>query len=155
MRTPWSGILWLSIPLVFLACSSTRTASRVGRQTTPDTREEYLRSNPHGEFNHLIERGEVAPGMGVEEVIASWGMPSIRARETRQGRELESWTYPMKHPGTGTTFRYRLYFEGYRLAFWDVDRSSRALSIHSGPDAEEERSSWDNGSGEISKKDTP
>jgi hypothetical protein len=81
-------------------------------------REEYLRNHPDGRYNTLITDGRVVKGMGIIEVLASWGMPNDR-RSSETG-DTESWAYYARDEATQKLVSYELVFEGKILTRWVV-----------------------------------
>jgi hypothetical protein len=93
-------------------------------------REEYLRNNPDGKYNALITEGRVVKGMGILEVLASWGMPNDR-RSTEEG-DAEFWAYYAKDEHTQKYVSYELVFEKRILARWVV-RADLPTSLGTAP----------------------
>jgi hypothetical protein len=81
----------------------------------------YLQSNPSGEFNKSIERGEVAVGMRFEVVVASWGIPDARERVDEGAQER--WTYTITDVWSRDWIRYDFFFEKKALASWETMRN--------------------------------
>lgn len=123
------GVLGLATLLFGWGCTPSGTAGRVDDPGLPESRDAYIESNPTGVYNEFIDRGQVVPGMHAPEVIASWGMPSLRSLESRKGEEFELWTYRMKQEETGTHYFYRLFFRNYTLEFWEVDRVETSVGM--------------------------
>ncbi|HEU4364681.1 MAG TPA: hypothetical protein VFT13_04375 [Candidatus Krumholzibacteria bacterium] len=111
---------WLIATLVLASCAGHLPVRDVD-DSVRELRAEYLRSNPHGEFNRNIERGEVAPGMRFRDVLASWGIPDARERTGHDAREL--WTYTIVDEWSRDWVRYDFVFEKETLASWEVMRN--------------------------------
>jgi hypothetical protein len=85
-------------------------------------REVYVRENPQCAYNDQILAGKIEKGMGIYEVLASWGFPQAREPDAGGDPDILYWTYSMVNPGTMTAYLYRLKFDDYRLVDWDVSR---------------------------------
>jgi hypothetical protein len=82
-------------------------------------RTQYLASNPDGKFNEQIVKGEVTKGMNLIEVLASWGLPTVR--RTRPMCDGQHWTYYSIDEVTGGATSYDLIFEHRLLMRWVIE----------------------------------
>jgi hypothetical protein len=82
-------------------------------------RAEYLASNPNGMYNEYVERGEVVKGMDFLEVLASWGHPEIRKKESSL---TEQWTYTEVDEASKDWVVYVFTFRRNVLSEWDLYR---------------------------------
>jgi hypothetical protein len=129
---------WVLMALLGVAaiasCSRLPQSTRSGEQMT-SIREEYLRNHPDGRFNTLIMEGRVVKGMGIIEVLASWGIPNDR-RSNGAGR-TEYWAYYAKDEHTQRFVSYELVFESNELTRWVVntDLPTALGTVPGGPDA--------------------
>ena len=62
--------------LVVLLAACSHLPHMESTDSTSSLRQEYLEMHPDGKYNARIMKGEVVKGMGVIEVLASWGLPS-------------------------------------------------------------------------------
>jgi hypothetical protein len=99
------------------SCSQLPQSSRTDEQMT-SIRGEYLQNHPEGMYNAYIREGRVVKGMGIVEVLASWGLPNVR-RPAPEG-EVEFWAYYAKDEQTQRLVSYELVFEGKVLNRWTV-----------------------------------
>ena len=118
-RTPPAILfLLLSLPMT-LSCSS-----HLQRVDEPESsyilalRAEYFASNPDGEFNEYIERGEIVKGMDVLEVLASWGYPAARKRT----ETTEVWTFREVDLDSKNWIEFIFTFRSNILGDWEVAR---------------------------------
>jgi len=113
--------LWL--PVLLLALSSCAPNPRIVAGSESDyllqLRAEYLKSNPNGEYNEFIKRGEVVKGMDVVEVLASWGHPKIRTKFTDS---TEEWTYREVDEQSKDWIDYTFTFRQGVLEEWELAR---------------------------------
>ena len=100
-----------------VSCSQLPESSR-SDENMAGIREEYLRNHPDGKFNAFISEGRVVKGMGIFEVLASWGLPNAR-RSSDDGAE-EYWAYFAKDEPTNKIVSYELVFEEKVLTRWVV-----------------------------------
>lgn len=119
------GFAIIMILAVFIAalagCSYTpRTLNESA--SVLEIRSDYLASNPGGEFNDFIRKGEVTRGMNYTEVLASWGAPDARIRTNDNKGELEAWSYTALDDINGDWIQFTFQFEKKVLADWDVHR---------------------------------
>lgn len=118
MKLPRGIPLFVLAGILVASCSHAPRLATVpaGRQ---DLRAEFLRNNPDGKFNRHIKNGEIVRGMGVVEVLASWGLPNMRRLG---GADLaEYWTYYSRDPHTSTFTVYDLVFQQRVLFRWVVE----------------------------------
>jgi hypothetical protein len=87
-----------------------------------EIRADYLASNPEGEYNDFIRKGEVTRGMNYTQVLASWGAPDARIRTNDNKGELEAWSYTTVDDINGDWIQFTFQFEKKVLADWDVQR---------------------------------
>jgi hypothetical protein len=99
------------------SCSQLPQSSRTDDQMT-SIREEYLQNHPDGVYNAYIREGRVVKGMGVVEVLASWGLPNAR-RQAPEG-EVEYWAYYARDEQSKQLLNYELIFESKVLNRWSV-----------------------------------
>ncbi len=81
-------------------------------------RAEYFASNPDGESNEYIERGEIVKGMDMLEVLASWGYPAARKRSDT----TELWTYREVDEDSKDWIEFTFTFRSSVLGDWEVAR---------------------------------
>ena len=113
-----------ALPLLFLvvafACSQT---PRMSQEDETDyirmLRDEYFETNPDGQYNEYIARGEVVRGMDFLEVLASWGNPGKREKP---GPSVEYWLYEEKDEASQDWIRYKFVFRGNVLDDWELTR---------------------------------
>jgi hypothetical protein len=87
-----------------------------------EIRNDFLTSNPDGEFNEFIRKGEVTRGMNYSEVLASWGAPDARIRTNDNKGEIEAWSYTALDDINGDWIQFTFQFEAKMLADWDIQR---------------------------------
>lgn len=105
------------------SCSSLPQSTHLD-EGQADLRAEYLENHPDGKFNQHITEGRVVKGMGIVEVLASWGIPNSR-RGWKHG-DAEYWAYYAKDEHTGQIVSYELIFEEQILSRWMVDTDAAA-----------------------------
>ena len=108
--------------LALTACCSSLPKSSPLDEAHAGMRADYLENHPDGKYNAHINEGRVVKGMGVEEVLAAWGVPNQR-QSTKRDKE-EYWTYFAKEEHTGQLVGYELIFEEQLLARWLVDTNA-------------------------------
>jgi hypothetical protein len=123
---------WLIATLALASCAS-RPPVREADEAVRQLRADYLHANPGGQFNPIIQRGEVALGMRFDDVVASWGIPD--ARERKGDGVHERWTYTVTDAWNGDWVRYDLLFEQKALASWETMRNVASSHPLSGRDA--------------------
>jgi len=87
-----------------------------------EIRNDFLASNPDGEYNEFIRKGEVTRGMNYTEVLASWGAPDARVRTNDNKGELEVWSYTAVDDINGDWIQFTFQFEKKALIDWDIQR---------------------------------
>jgi hypothetical protein len=121
MRRIPPTLLWL--PVLFLTLGSCTSNPRMLSGTESDyllqLRQEYLNSNPDGAYNEYIKRGEVVKGMDFLEVLASWGHPEVRTKESAL---TEHWMYREVDEDSKDAVVYTFTFRRNVLAEWDLMR---------------------------------
>ncbi len=118
-RTPLPILL---LPLLLpLLGSCTSNLQKVDKNSSYllALRAEYFASNPDGEFNDYIERGEIVKGMDFLEVLASWGHPAARSKRSDT---TELWTYREINQGTKDWIEYTFTFRSNVLGDWKITR---------------------------------
>jgi hypothetical protein len=121
--------------LAVLAIGFTASCAHVPRMQTESLqteslRAEYLQSHPKGPHNAQIVRGEIAKGMDLMEVLASWGVPERRfARKTTS---REAWIYVMRDPYNTDYMEYELVFVDRVLSTWTLDRVTSGSGVRAG-----------------------
>jgi hypothetical protein len=100
-----------------ISCSPLPQTSRTDEQLS-SIRAEYLNNHPDGKFNDHIKEGRVVKGMGILEVLASWGLPN--ARSASESGTSENWAYYAKDEQTNRLVSYELVFEDKVLRRWQV-----------------------------------
>jgi hypothetical protein len=105
------GVTWLA------SCAHLPESTR-SDQRMAGIREEYLRGHPDGKFNVFISEGRVVKGMGIFEVLASWGLPN--ARRSSDDGNTEYWAYYAKDEPTQKIVSYELVFQDKVLTHWVV-----------------------------------
>jgi hypothetical protein len=99
-------------------------------------RAEYLAANPDGEFNEHVKRAEVVKGMDILAVLAAWGHPDLRQKESAL---TEHWVYRDLDEQSKDWLEYRLTFRRLVLADWDLMRHFAAggrIDIPEGRDSQ-------------------
>lgn len=112
----WS-LLVLFGAMAVASCAKLPQSTRSNEHMT-SIREEYLRNNPDGKYNALIMEGRVVKGMGIIEVLASWGLPNDR--RTSETGDTEYWAYYAKDEATQKFVSYELVFDTKVLTRWVV-----------------------------------
>ena len=120
------------ILLVGLAIAMTASCAHVPRmsiedQETTNLRATYLRDHPNGPHNDRIIKGEVARGMDVTEVLASWGVPERRIGK-RSNKE-EYWIYTARDEYSQNYVVYELVFVDRTLSRWIFDRGNTGSGV--------------------------
>lgn len=112
----------LMFPLVISILASCAHAPRAPRdsESLHAIRTQYLAEHPDGRYNDQISRGELAKGMNVIEVLASWGLPEDRREEPQLAREV--WRYATRDGLDTDVTVYELIFEHRRLNDWVTER---------------------------------
>ena len=133
-RTPqFLRVLPLLLVILIVACSH---APRISEESETDyirmLREEFFKSNPDGEYNENIARGEVVRGMDFLEVLASWGNPGAREKPTDN---VEYWMYLDNDEDSKDYVRYKFIFRKNRLDDWELDRHVAGAGLLDTPDA--------------------
>jgi hypothetical protein len=82
---------------------------------------DYIKSNPEGQYNEHVLKGEVVKGMGFMSVLASWGLPNVR--RVSEGNIYEYWTYYTEDRAAGMWTIYELQFKDQLLASWIIDKN--------------------------------
>jgi hypothetical protein len=107
-----------SVPfLLLLTAGCTSSTLQLLHEPPPylsDLRSEYFTSYPDSPYRDAITRGTVVPGMGRFDVLASWGSPETRARDT----DREKWTYFDVDTDSGDAVVYDLLFQNGVLERW-------------------------------------
>ena len=101
------------------SCAHIPTNTRRG-PADESIRAQYLQDYPNGVYNDHIMRGELATGMNVIEVLASWGLPD--EREWDQASNRVSWFYTSRDEHSRDYVAYELVFEDLVLARWILER---------------------------------
>jgi hypothetical protein len=114
----------LAVTLVLAALSACAHAPRSLQMTDHITsiRMQFLADYPNGRFNDQIQRGEIAKGMNVLEVLAAWGTPVDKARV--EGVEVETWTYRDRDEHSRDFIIYEVVFDKRLLTDWFITRST-------------------------------
>lgn len=133
MRLAFWALTALLCAAVIASCGRLPQSTRTSEHQA-SIREEYFRNHPEGKFNALIMEGRVVKGMGIIEVLASWGMPNDR-RSGGDGR-TEYWAYYAKDEHTQRLVSYELVFEENELKRWVVntDLPTALGTMPGGPD---------------------
>jgi len=126
------GLTMLVLALA-VSCSQLPQSSRSDEQIT-SIRAEYLENHPDGVYNTYIREGRVVKGMGIVEVLASWGLPNVR----RPGPEgnVEFWEYYARDEQSNSLVSYELAFVEKALNRWTVhaDLATSLGTTKIGPD---------------------
>lgn len=101
-----------------MVCCSHAPQLHEGSESMRQSRMEYVQNNPGGKYNDYIMKGELAKGMGVPEVEASWGLPD-KQREL-DGTKLEQWIYADLDDVSGRLVVYSLAFTDRVLVYWEI-----------------------------------
>ena len=114
--------------LIFVSgCSST---SRIEREnfTSSEAREIFIEGHPESAFQENIREGEIVRGMNEDEVIASWGMPSVYL--TSRVKDEERFIYYIQDREANSVLVYMLDFDADNILYdWDIDE--KRLSSYS------------------------
>jgi hypothetical protein len=113
------AILAAFLMMASLGCSGVSTVERANL-TAPAAREDYVKLHPDGTYNNCIINGEIVKGMGVYDVVASWGLPNVYA--VSQVEPKEQWIYYIRDKDTWMVFAYTLTFENDTLQVWHIDQ---------------------------------
>lgn len=105
------------------SCSSLPQSTHLD-EGQADLRAEYLQNHPDGKYNVHISEGRVVKGMGIVEVLASWGLPNTR--RSWQNDDAEYWAYYAKDEHTGQIVSYELIFEEQILSRWMINSNATA-----------------------------
>ncbi|MFQ5511892.1 MAG: hypothetical protein ACE5EO_08590 [Candidatus Krumholzibacteriia bacterium] len=103
-------------------------------EATESLRTLYLREHPDGRFNDRIGNAEIVVGMGVMEVLASWGIPD---RRLATGPHRETWTYASRDEFSKDSVSYSLIFRRRVLSSWESGRTTAAVGSQPPPGIEE------------------
>ena len=117
-------LIVLSVSIGLAASCTHVPRSPNNSQDTASIRAQYLDNNPHGLYNSQIRNNELAKGMNVIEVLASWGIPD--ERQWTPSSMKESWTYYARNPYNEDYIVYELVFEDRTLTRWIMDRITAA-----------------------------
>jgi hypothetical protein len=108
-----------SVPLLLLLTAGCASSSLQLLHEPPpyvsDLRSEYFTSNPDSPYRAQVTRGTVVTGMGPFEVLASWGHPETRVRNST---DQEKWTYLDVDTDSGDVLVYDLMFQNNVLTRW-------------------------------------
>lgn len=125
MNRPPRIALWLPAALL-LVCSCTHNPRMISGAESDyllKLRAEYLASNPEGQYNEFIQRGEVVKGMDILEVLAAWGHPKLREKRTPTS---EDWLYRTVDEDSGDWYEYIFRFQNNVLSEWELTRNFAA-----------------------------
>lgn len=117
MRVLALPLIAAAVATVAVSCSPNPTLLRESEKTA-SLRAQYIQSNPDGKFNAQIEHSEIVKGMGVMEVLASWGLPNWR--QASETATVEFWGYYVRDKYTDTYTSYDLVFDDGTLSRWVV-----------------------------------
>jgi hypothetical protein len=113
-----------SVPFLLLLTAGCASSSLQLLHEPPpylnDLRSEYYTSNPDSPYRDAVARGTVVAGMGRFDVLASWGHPEVRVRDTL---DQEKWTYLDVDNESGDATEFDLVFLNGVLDRW----TSRAV----------------------------
>ena len=115
-------VLLVVVTLALAASCSRLPVSNRSDEHTTSIRAEYLENHPDGKYNTHITEGRVVKGMGVVEVLASWGLPNTRRSVPQDNAEF--WTYYAKDQQTQQVVSYELVFQAKVLSRWVVHANS-------------------------------
>ncbi len=114
-------LLLFVLPLLIFAsgCSCTNQIEREDF-TSSDAREIFIEGHPESSFQENIRNGEIIRGMNEDEVIASWGMPSVYL--SSRVRDEERFVYYIQVRGANSVLVYMLDFDSDNILYdWDID----------------------------------
>jgi hypothetical protein len=113
----------LVLPLLMLILPSCSTQLHTSKEVPSSyvlaLREEYFASNPDGQYNENIRNGEVVRGMDFLEVLASWGHPAERKKDSQT---MEEWTYREIDEVSKDWVEYTFMFRQSILEDWSIAR---------------------------------
>jgi hypothetical protein len=110
------------LPIVIAACgTSSLSRSPVEEPDLVNVRSEYLTRHPESPYLNYVSRGEIVKGMDTYGVIASWGLPTSRARD---GADGERWLYVDIDDVANEPIGYALAFKKGVLRSWDMHRAT-------------------------------
>ncbi len=119
-RTRRHSLVWLFATLLLASCAA-RPPARDADDSIRDMRAGYLSAHPYGRFNDSIRSGKVAVGMNFDDVLASWGIPDTRIRDTN--RSEEHWVYVLTDRWNGDSVSYEFVFVNRELTSWESMRN--------------------------------
>jgi hypothetical protein len=109
----------MSVSLLLLLAAGCASNLELSREVTDpgisDLRSVYIKSFPNSPYLTHVYRNEVVAGMDMFGVLASWGQPQGR---TRQSVEVEQWVYYDLDPASGDAVEYSLAFTDGVLHGW-------------------------------------
>lgn len=124
----YASLLFAMSLLIFVSgCSCT---SQVEREdfTSSEAREIFIDGHPESAFQENIREGEIVRGMNGDEVIASWGMPSVYL--TSRLKDEERFIYYIQDREANSVLVYMLDFDKDNILYdWDIDE--KRLSSYS------------------------
>ncbi len=123
----WSRLVLLALAASVLASCATSPPRREDTAAILEIRDEYIRTHPGGPFNVAIERGEAAVGMGYYDMLAAWGMPDVRERDSE--RDEERWVYVLTSENQADWLRYDFIFAKRMLVEWEWSRGVASGSV--------------------------
>jgi hypothetical protein len=117
----------LTVALALAALSACAHAPRSMHMTNEITsiRAQFLTDYPDGRFNQKIQRGEIAAGMNVLEVLAAWGTPVERLRAEVGSKE--TWIYRERDEHSRDFIVYEVTFKDQLLTRWFMTRSTAGV----------------------------
>ncbi|MDD4857505.1 MAG: hypothetical protein PHD74_05280 [Candidatus Krumholzibacteria bacterium] len=113
------AIFMLCIGAAIIGACATTAMVETANLTTPESRQAYIASNPASPNTQHIKNGEIAAGMSIEEVIASWGTPNVYIN-SRAGK-MEHWIYYIPETDSDAFRELTLTFRGDTLRTWVED----------------------------------
>jgi hypothetical protein len=130
-------LLWLPVAiLAFVSCApNPRIVSGTESDYLLQLRAEYLAANPDGQYNEYVSRGEVVKGMDFLAVLASWGHPDRRVKESPQS---EQWEYRDVDETSKDWLVYSFKFRGSVLEEWDLIRHFAAGGLIDVPEGRDQ-----------------
>ena len=96
-------------------CESDEALRQEVAGKTPLNGKKWLEREGRGEVNAAVESNDVIVGMSRQDVLRSWGQPSIREIAGVGKAGNERWTYGSKYDRRGSRF---LIFENGRIIGW-------------------------------------